>query len=333
MALVLHISDLHLSTASADQVTGDYKVTGLIPLEEQQSRITLLRASLKSLERWLQDKGAELDAIAISGDVSLRFDEAGFKALRETLDALGDKLPEPQRVVVVPGNHDIKRATEPSTPERYEAFIQHVRADGYVTPLLEGVDLDTAGRLLAEPTLPILVGPDSEFLVVAMNSANYSGSVRTLSPDSADRLAALRTKLEDDDDCLQVLDELEDCRKDDVVRISQEQMTGLQTCLAQHPSPAEGGPLRVLVLHHQLLPSLLTRSSRPLKVSAISVSYESSSWRRSSVLCCMGISISPPSTSTKSQWRGILLRALTITWCPRQRQYGARWQLAMSSPD
>lgn len=253
MALVLHISDLHLSASPDPQVTGDYKISGLVPIAEQQSRLGLLRASLSSLGRWLRTNGAELDAMVISGDLSLAFDETGFAALNGTLDALGSKRPEPQRVVVVPGNHDIKRGTEPSTAERYETFIRYVRGDGYVTPLLEGVDLDTSGGLLNEAAEPLLVGPNSEFLIAAMNSTNYSGSIRELAIGSAALLADLRSRL-DDTKFLTVLDELDDCRNDDVVRISPAQFAGLRSCLNQYTSPAHGGPLRVLVLHHQLLP-------------------------------------------------------------------------------
>jgi 3',5'-cyclic AMP phosphodiesterase CpdA len=265
VALLLHISDLHLSSLAPAQVTGDYKLSGVVPLDEQQNRLTLLRSSLTALADWLRARGRMLDAIVVSGDISLAYDEAGFQALPETLSALGDRQPPPERVLAVPGNHDVKWGAPASASDRYGLFVQHVRAAGYVTPLLEGVDIDGAsGKPTSGATVtdPLLLTPDNSCALVAINSTNYCGTERELSQELRDQLDAARVALSGKSVPLR---ELESFTRLDVARVSPGQLFALQFRLKALPPLSGGGPLRVAVLHHQLLPVSADEEFKPFE--------------------------------------------------------------------
>jgi 3',5'-cyclic AMP phosphodiesterase CpdA len=146
VALILHVSDLHLSRAESDQPLGDYKLA-VIPSADRVRRSAMIRSSLRSLGRALVDRGDRLDAVVVSGDVTYQAAEDGFGLLDETLKELGEALPEPEHVLVVPGNHDVRWFTQPSSSERYSRFVAGVRDLGYCTPLLEGIDILPDGQL------------------------------------------------------------------------------------------------------------------------------------------------------------------------------------------
>src|SRR5919198_2295431 len=179
MHYLLHLSDLHLSAVDERDVTGDYK-RRVIPLADRQRRRRTLEATLRSLGEWLRDRDSDLDAIVVTGDVTYQNQLDGFELLGETLGCLGDRLPGSSRILVVPGNHDVRWETDPGTPERYERYLAHVRRKGYVTPLLEGIDLGEGGERLAGTADPVLIATDASFVVVALNSSNYCGVVEGL---------------------------------------------------------------------------------------------------------------------------------------------------------
>lgn len=251
MPLILHLSDLHLSATVDEQITGDDKMPGLVPLAEQQNRLQLLRSSLAALATWLTREDRTLDAVVVTGDVSLKYDGGGFAALPETLAALGDHQLPAERVVVVPGNHDVKRGTPPSSASRYELFLRHVRGSGYVTPFLEGVDIDPANGTAFGSHSPLLMGTGGSYLIAATNSSNYSGSVREL---SAQGQSAFEEAIKAASTHNATLKEIKDLLAHDIARVSPAQMTALRTALSTTMSPAEGGPIRIAAMHHQLLP-------------------------------------------------------------------------------
>ncbi len=125
MALLLHLSDLHVGALDDTQVTADYK--GFLPLEEKENRVGLLRNSLTALAEKLSADGETLDSVVVTGDVSSKYDEQGFARLTELLDVLGDQRPPNDRVLVLPGNHDVKRGSTASTEERYDFFLKYIR--------------------------------------------------------------------------------------------------------------------------------------------------------------------------------------------------------------
>ena len=107
MGTLLHLSDLHLASAqAAGDVTGDYKVDVVLP-HERQRRTGAIKESLGSLGSALPPSGTALDAVVITGDVTVRGRQDGIDLLPEVLAELGDALPSPDRILVVPGNHDV----------------------------------------------------------------------------------------------------------------------------------------------------------------------------------------------------------------------------------
>src|SRR6266511_3465203 len=136
MGLILHLTDLHLGRAADTQDYGEYKSQIVAPAQ-RTTRRTLLENTLREIEQTYGDEG-ELDAVVVSGDLTVRHDEEGFKLLDRILGKLGSMLPPPERILVVPGNHDVAWKTPASTDARYRLFLAHVRKAGYATPFLDG---------------------------------------------------------------------------------------------------------------------------------------------------------------------------------------------------
>src|SRR5690348_16655510 len=129
--MILHLSDIHLGAKSPDDVADEYKAE-FVPVEERTHRHQLLKWTMEALPEALALSGP-LDAIVVSGDITVGYDEAGFEQFEGLLAQLGDLRPTNNRVVVVPGNHDVAWRTPSSSEERYELFLKYVRAAGYAT--------------------------------------------------------------------------------------------------------------------------------------------------------------------------------------------------------
>jgi 3',5'-cyclic AMP phosphodiesterase CpdA len=173
VALILHLTDLHLGTTGLDPLD-DYK-SDFVPISERVTRHRVLASTLSALSRHLTESDCTIDAILISGDVTYANGIEGFEALAATLEILGDRLPPPERIVVVPGNHDVRWGTEPSSPERYENFLTYIRGRGYVTPVLDGIDLHPP-----PPERHQLLLDGGKVQIVPLNSSNYCGVIAPL---------------------------------------------------------------------------------------------------------------------------------------------------------
>lgn len=241
MSLLLHLSDLHLANTPQEDAVGDYKVEA-VPERDRVSRARLLRHTLKALSTWLSDSDETLAGVIITGDITTRGHPEGFGGLPGLLEALGDALPEPGRIVVVPGNHDVAWDTPPGSAERYRAFIDGIRRTGYVTPLLDGIDYD--GDQPRSIAGPLLSGHD--FAVVAINSADMCGALEPFSPEAESELGQLSAGRISDS--LQA--EIRRVRRYDMPRISPRQMAALADLVDQVPA----GRVRIAALHHQLAP-------------------------------------------------------------------------------
>jgi 3',5'-cyclic AMP phosphodiesterase CpdA len=242
MSLLLHLSDLHLANAPAEDALGDYKVEA-VKEDDRVSRAQLLKNTLKALPIWLAENETALDGVIITGDVTTRGAPAGFQQLPDLLGALGTALPDAEHIVVVPGNHDVTWGTEPGSEERYSAFLEGVRAAGYVTPLLDGIDY--TGDDPASDANPLLTGPD--FIVAAVNSADMCGVIEPFQGDAAAEFARL-TAAGDISEELQ--DQIRRARTYDMPRISHRQLAALAGMIDRVPP----GLVRIVALHHHLVP-------------------------------------------------------------------------------
>lgn len=258
---ILHLSDLHLGPEGAWAI-GDYSKTELIDEAQRLSRHDLLRGTLDGVGQELRSRGEYLDAVIISGDVAVRGQSDGFEALGRLLGKLGDRHPGPDKTVVVPGNHDVAWGTPPDSPERYQHFLELVRAAGYVTPLLEGIDIASSdGVDLGSPRSPFLELDGA--VVVAMNSANYCGTLEPLGEVTDDDLADLRAEAASGNGALgRLLQRFDQLRLVDVCRVSKGQTEALGARLRKLE---EDGAfrLKIAVLHHQLLPVSLEEEVKP----------------------------------------------------------------------
>jgi 3',5'-cyclic AMP phosphodiesterase CpdA len=261
MPYILHLSDLHLSAGDDQGVIGDYR-RDVIPPAERKRRRHALEATLRGLARWLRMQRATLDAVIVTGNVTYQYQEAGFEQLEQVLSNLGDRLPPPGRVLVVPGNNDVAWGTAPGSRERYDRFIRYVRErGGHVTPLLEGIDL-TANDPPSSVN-PLLLSTDGSYLVVALNSSNYAGVVERLPGINDQDLEELGRRANDNAALRRTYEELLRLRVADIARLSPVQLRAVGSLLDGLPPASEEGPIRMVALHHQLLPVSSSEEIKP----------------------------------------------------------------------
>lgn len=250
MPLLLHISDLHLSEIS-DTDLGDYK-SNLVSKPERQRRKTQIAATLKGIEGYLKDKKRKLDAVIVSGDITYCCEEDGFLCFESVLNELGNCFPGPSHTIVVPGNHDVRWGTLPSTKERYELFMRYLRERDFITPCLEGVDLDQDGRKLTKHN-PSLLLKDSGMVLIAMNSSNWCGTLENITNDVESTIEKI-TERSVRNHVKEIVDK---CRVFDLARISPAQFRCIASALDEAVNRLEDltvYPIKVLVLHHHLHP-------------------------------------------------------------------------------
>jgi predicted phosphodiesterase len=226
VSTILHLSDLHLGGTDAWERRTDDKV-GVVPRDEN-ARLSVLSTSLQAVKRYLEDRGTELDALVVSGDITSRHDTVGFERFAKVLDDVS--LAPPDRILVVPGNHDVDWQEQPGTTKKYAKFLEYTRARSMRTPLCDGVDfVGDPADCDAAPVLPL-----KDCVLVAVNSANWCG-VRLGDPP-------------DDEEIF------------DVARVSEPQLDRLTDILRTHDT---AGLVRIAVLHHHLLPVTEDEEARP----------------------------------------------------------------------
>jgi 3',5'-cyclic AMP phosphodiesterase CpdA len=265
-SFLLHLSDLHLSPVDQRDAVADYK-TDIIPAEDRMSRRNTLENTLRALAARLEEGERQLEAVVVTGDVTYQSESVGFAMLEEVLEGLGPQLPPPNHIIVVPGNHDVRWGTPPGSDERYAGFLEHVREKGFVTPLLDGVDIQANGTRTSDIN-PIFVADDDSFSLVALNSSNYCGTREPLHGVDERDLQELARQAERDAALRRLQEEVERLRIADVARLSPAQL-GAVGALLRDPSSrsarpfGQGGPLRIAVLHHQLLPVSVAEEVKP----------------------------------------------------------------------
>ncbi|HEV7962463.1 MAG TPA: metallophosphoesterase, partial [Actinoplanes sp.] len=250
MGFLLHLSDLHLSPPAEHETVGDHKIN-VIPLQDRVRRTELIRATLRELGRALEKAGRPLDAVVVSGDVTYQGRSDGFALLPDTLDELRNVLPPPERILIVPGNHDVQWYTEPSSPTRYEHFVK-LREFGYRTPLLEGIDFDGYGEMFAQrAAAPTVVAEDGSFVLVGLNTANHCGVEMAISPEVQAAVAMLSGRAGTDRHVRILLDDWRARGRFDIARLGPHQQRHASDALR---ADAPDGAVRIAVMHHQLLP-------------------------------------------------------------------------------
>jgi 3',5'-cyclic AMP phosphodiesterase CpdA len=253
MALILHLSDLHLTGLATPAVTADHKAD-VVRKQDSGHRSKLLRTSLHGLGEELRKNNEVLDAIIISGDISDKGSEEGYLELPDVLAELKTSLPTPDRVLIVPGNHDVDRA---ATGDSRFARIRKLRDHGYLVGWLSEAEIDV------EPA-PILHGGDGSYVIAGVNSSLYSGSTLSTETDLEKHLSTLEKMALTKESIRTLLAAWRERGGADLARVSDRELAALHANL--EPALADGsGPLRIVMLHHQLIPVDTNEEIKPFE--------------------------------------------------------------------
>ncbi len=255
MSLILHLSDLHFGSKNPNF---DDAKTELIPIAERESRQATILRTLKHVGRYLKKSREKLDVICVSGDITYAGDEKGFEDFSTILRELGSLCPPKTRIIVVPGNHDVPRGSVPSSSARYKLFRKHIRANHFVTPLLDGIDSPPAKLSPSALQKHYILDTHSKWVIIPINSSNYCQMIEPIAPILEKRW----TNFENEEKKLnpKAGKVLEGLRVSDVARISIEQFEALEEILEKIREKilARGEDpfsyVRMAVLHHHLLP-------------------------------------------------------------------------------
>lgn len=256
-ARFLHITDTHLKPAGSEHKLDDRKVNVQL---ESQTREGALDGGLERLAERFRNRGEQLDGVIFSGDALSGGTAGGDKLLLELiLRHLSPFGVTAEKIVAVPGNHDVPRGVAPGSSERYKQFIESWRDAGCITPWIDGID--TARPDFAKH---ILLGPENEWAVIAVNSSNWS-HVSALPATLAGRWADIPRALAPADDALRetLTKELDSLSRYDMARVSPPQLDAVRHMLQQLPQPTRGKQLRVMALHHHLRSPTLSEEVKP----------------------------------------------------------------------
>ena len=255
MANLLHLSDLHLRSDPADDIIGDSKDTA-IPAAMQQTSMRRIASTLEALRREIEAGTLPVDCIVLSGDVADKNDPKAYELLPAVLAPLVPALVPANRVVVVPGNHDVHRGSAPSSPERWKHFLT-LRSYGYITALLEGIDIDDHGTPLRASTPPVLAAHDGSFVIVALNSANHCQTLLPAESKLDAHLGELATLRKSNSAVEQLWNAWQQRGSVDLswVGDGQQKVAAAALTTAVTTAPASPDALRIAVTHHQLFPT------------------------------------------------------------------------------
>jgi 3',5'-cyclic AMP phosphodiesterase CpdA len=245
-ASFLHVTDAHLDGGTQLLRRDDHKemIRGI----DHRTRDHLLGSTFERVAEVLSSRKTQLAGVIFSGDATDKSKLAGHKHLYELIiDHFASFGISAANIVAVPGNHDVLRGSDPGSKERYESFNSIWRANGCVTPWLDGIDR------ASEPVAGhMLFAPERGWLVLPINSSNWSqtklglddtvaqvwGRLHEVAGLDATAKAALRKGL---DNLLHA----------DMARISEEQLEYGRKLLAAASTHGRH-LLKIAVLHHHL---------------------------------------------------------------------------------
>lgn len=251
MATLLHLSDLHLTGAGRDVPTADHKAS-VIPRDVAGTRKKLLMSSLRGLNESLRASDESLDAVIITGDITNGGAPGGYAELTEVLESLGESLPARERVLIVPGNHDVDR--DATGDERF-AGIRSLRTEGYLVGWLSEPEMSS------EPA-PVLTATDNSFVLVGLNSAIYSGSQLYTEDGLTEHIDKLRMRADGDPAIKALVDAWTARGRADIARMSDVELQEARNLLG---IATNSSPLRIIGLHHQVLPVGTAEEIKPFE--------------------------------------------------------------------
>lgn len=267
MALVLHLTDLHLSPPSNSDAVGDYTKIALLTKDQFQTRTRRLRTTMNALGNYLVDSRQTLDSIVVSGDLTVAGAENGFALVPDLMGELGKALPQADRILIAPGNHDVAWSTAAGSAERYRSILNLRQKEGYRTAYLDGIDIDAEGKVLGTEPPPSLTGEDGSYILVAMNSSNNCGIQTETEPNLSEHLDALKDRAKSDPPLAVLLRAWERRGLVDLARIDDGHLAACGRLLSSLVSTGEtAGPLRIVAMHHPLAPVTTVEELKPFEV-------------------------------------------------------------------
>ena len=261
MARILHLSDLHLSTEVLNSTFGDYKSDSITPGD----RLRLKEVLKWTIEKWVHsvESLGKLDAVVISGDITVRDAKDGWENFKQLLDWLNPILPEPNRIVVVPGNHDVKRDVGRNASEHYGNFVSYVRSMGFITPPLEGLDFKDYA-ISSDLSKHLLVDPHGGWAIIPINSSEFCGVKEPISPIEDGEWEDFLKNCRAGPVAAQAV--ARKLRIHDMARISWPQMCAIHTlCMEAERLAGTQQITRIGVVHHQLLPVDIAEEVKPFE--------------------------------------------------------------------
>jgi predicted MPP superfamily phosphohydrolase len=258
VSLILHLSDLHLGSPRPWQFDYDDKV-GAGP-GAGNTDTSHLRRSLRALGKELVHTDRPLDAVVVTGDLTKGNTPEGYAEFAGLLKELGEALPPPERICVIPGNHDVDRDLAPGDPAKLGQFMDAVRPT-YGSPLVKGVDyddesldLDTGARGESRPILEL-----EDALILCINSADYCGTQEDRTKTDWDEVLAAYRAEEKTVQAKEARDraaaELGQLRNYDLALVAFRQIEALGELLDDAGVPADPDAdkrLRIAAIHHPI---------------------------------------------------------------------------------
>lgn len=257
-ATFLHITDAHVSEAGVPFERDDRKVD--VPGIPAGSREEALGLLFRRLAERLTRQGRSLDGVIFSGDAQSKGDAGGhevvFRLIADHLDVA------PDRIVSVPGNHDVLRDTAPGSAERYGDFVRVWRDQGCIVPWLDGVD---GWPPPSTPDRHRLIAGDRSWAIFPINTSNWSHVTSVLPEPLRDHWDALPEMLAPGDTTVaaKLRSQLQALARYDMARVSEPQLEVLRTLVASTPQPDHGRQLRIAVMHHHLRSPSLREELKP----------------------------------------------------------------------
>jgi hypothetical protein len=247
-ALFLHLTDPHVSGAGVPFLRDDLRAA--IPGIPQTTRETAFKLMLRRLGERLAAEKRTLDGVLFSGDAQDKAEPGGHElVLGALIEHLGPAGITPERIVAVPGNHDVPRDSDPGALGRYKNFVEVWSAARCVVPWLDGVD---TGALV--PERHSLVAADMSWAVFAINTSNWSHVVSELREPLKSSWSRIPDALAGGDAALasNLASQLQDLLRFDMARVSPEQLEVLRELVKTTSLPASRRQFRVAVMHHHL---------------------------------------------------------------------------------
>lgn len=233
MVKLIHISDMHATKDFSRQGSIDKKVD----LPEVVS--SLEKEFLDSLKTYLEKEhndGKRIDLFIISGDLVFRGDlkahETFSKAFIDLLERQGYTK---DNIMVVPGNHDVKQGSLPSSSNRYQEFFDSWQ--GCKLPYLDGFYKQA----------DIFIDDINHIIVIPVNSCNWSHTRINVDKDIQEHIDKLKNK--------NLREKFEKQFTYDAAYISDDQLKYLEQELLNIKKQKNYDQYtKVIVQHHHLLP-------------------------------------------------------------------------------